>query len=182
MMLRWSLAAVLAFGTGAALGAEPATDATLGAESVGAWGAAQHVAKIRRLYISGQPDAETLQTASRKGVAVVVNLRDPSEHDWDDAGAARAEGLHYYNVPVMSDAGSFGRSAIAEIGEILRSHPDDPILVYCASGNRASGWLAVHLVEDHEVAIDRALDIAEDALLTSPAVGQIVRRYLDEPH
>jgi protein tyrosine phosphatase (PTP) superfamily phosphohydrolase (DUF442 family) len=123
-----------------------------------------------------------LRAAKESGVTTVVNLRSPAEMNFDEAAAAQEAGLNYYQVPVSSRGDSFDSEAFARIKELVQAHPGEPMLLHCASGNRVTGWLAVHLVEDHGMSLDAALPIAQSAGPMRRDVEKRVRRYLDEAH
>ena len=143
------------------------------------WGATPNVSHLNSLYFAGQVDAEGLRKAKESGVTVVVNMRAPSEHDWDEAAAAKALGLLYISVPVTG--GSFDPAAFARIEEIVAGRGDDSILLHCGSSNRVGGWLATHLVQQHDMDIEDALDVGRAAGITSGGIEKRVREYLDTP-
>jgi protein tyrosine phosphatase (PTP) superfamily phosphohydrolase (DUF442 family) len=144
------------------------------------WGATKNVVKVKHMYISGQPDNATLIEAREQGVAAVINVRGPKEIDWDEEAATVALGLDYYNIPIVSGDHGFDANAIDEITRLVGQYKDQKVLIHCASGNRVSGWLAVHLVRDHDMQVDPAIELAKLANLTSPAIATRVRESLDE--
>lgn len=142
-----------------------------------AWGEAGNVRRYAHLYFAGQPDAAGLEAAKQAGVSVVINLRQPGEHDWDEAAAAEAAGLRYYSVPV-NGAAPLARADMERIEAIVHEHEDADVLIHCASGNRAAAWLAIHLVERHGMETDEALALGRDAGITRGAWVAKVRDYL----
>jgi protein tyrosine phosphatase (PTP) superfamily phosphohydrolase (DUF442 family) len=145
-----------------------------------AWGAAKNVVGVKHLYISSQPDAETFAIARKRGVSRVINLRDPAESEWDEENTAEQAGLGYYNVPIAGKGQSFNADAINQISALVKQHKDEKILLHCSSGNRASAWLAIHLVKDHEFSTDNAISLAKQTGLTSPVIEVRVNQYLQE--
>jgi len=161
---------------------EPETVA-IGAADIGAtetWGGANNVVSVKHLYFSEQPDAATINEARDHGVGVVVNLREPSEFDWDEESAATDAGLTYYNVPIAAAGPSFNAAAMEEISTLVQKHKDQKILLHCSSGNRASAWLAIHMVNDHGMGIESSISLARKAGLTKPVIEARVREYLGE--
>ena len=142
-----------------------------------AWGAAQSVVKIKHLYISSQPDLETFDVARKKGVKLVINLRDPKEFNWDEQKAAKQTGLDYYNIPISASGESFDSEAINQISALVQKHKNQKILLHCSSGNRASAWLAIHLIKDHDMPSDSAIELAKKVGLTSPAIESRVKQF-----
>jgi protein tyrosine phosphatase (PTP) superfamily phosphohydrolase (DUF442 family) len=142
------------------------------------WGAAKNVVRIKHLYISSQPDFETLDIARKNGVELVLNLRDPSEYIWDEKIAAQQSGLIYYNIPISASGEAFNPDAIKQISALVQQHKDQKILLHCSSGNRASAWLAIHLIKDHNMPSDRAISLAKQAGLTSPLIKSRVKQFI----
>lgn len=142
------------------------------------WGAADNVVGVDGLYFSKQPDEATFAEAKKHDVRVVIDLREPAETDWDEAGAAKEAGLTYYNVAVAGSGSSFDAAAMQKISALVREHQDHGILLHCSSGNRASAWFAIHLVEDLGMEIEPALALAHKTGLDKPPVEARVREYL----
>ncbi len=170
--MRWlRLALMLAFAAATAACPPASEDATLD------WGSARDVKQHFNLHLAGQPDAAGLTAAKKAGVSVVIDLRDPSEHDWDEATAARELGLAYHSVPV--DGQELSRDAMQRIDAIVGENDDKGILIHCASGNRAAAWLAIHLAEQEGMDPAEALAIGRKAGLTKDALAANVTRYLE---
>ena len=142
------------------------------------WGAAKNVVRVRNLYISSQPDAETLRIARVNGVGVVINFRPASEMQWDEEEASKELGLAYYNLPISRGGDTLDAQSVNRAGELVRQHADTGILLHCSSGNRAAAWFAVHLVQDDGMAIEPAIELASSAGLTSAGLRDRVRNYL----
>lgn len=144
------------------------------------WGGAQNVVNLKHLYFSAQPDAQTFTVAKANGVGVVINLREPGETDWNAAGAANAADLEYFNVPIAGRGESLDEESISRISAIVQDHQNQNILLYCSSGNRASAWLAVHLIQDHELTIDAALAVARKTGLNRADIEARVFQFQKE--
>ncbi len=144
------------------------------------WGQADSVVGIRNLYIAGQPDGAALDEAKRRGVAAIINLRGPSESDWDEAQAAASRDIAYYQAPIAGSDPDFDPATIHRISALVAQYSDQPVLVHCASGNRAAAWLAIHLVQHHELDTDGALEIARPSGLSYAPLEPKIRRFLGE--
>lgn len=142
-----------------------------------AWGAARNVTRHENLWFAGQPDQAGLEAAREAGVSVVVNLRHPSELDWDEEAAARELGLRYYNVPVVGSA-PLSQETFDAIDARVAEHPGEQVLVHCASSNRVGAWFATHLVTRAGMRPDDALEVARRAGLTNEALEAKVRAHL----
>jgi protein tyrosine phosphatase (PTP) superfamily phosphohydrolase (DUF442 family) len=143
------------------------------------WGAVSNVTRVGNLWFSGQPDVEALEEAKQNGLQVVLNLRDPSELDWDERAAVEALGMRYYNVPVQT-TGPFTRESFSRIGSLLEDHDGEEILIHCSSSNRVGGWFAAHLVENRGMSVEDALAVGRKTGITRDAVTSRVRAYLGE--
>jgi protein tyrosine phosphatase (PTP) superfamily phosphohydrolase (DUF442 family) len=144
------------------------------------WGAVSNVTHVRNLWLAGQPDAEALRTAKENGLRVVVNLRDPTELDWDERSAVEDLGMVYYNVPIQK-TGPFTRESFSRIESLLEDHEGDEILIHCSSSNRVGGWFAVYLVEKHGMSVEPALAIGRTTGITKDGMTRRVLAYLGEP-
>ncbi len=143
------------------------------------WGASDNVTHVRHLYFSEQPDAEALRTAKLNGVTTVINLRDPSESDWDEEDAVESLGLNYINIPIRKQSETFSPTAIAAINAAVEAQNGQPVLLHCSSGNRAAGWLAIHLVEGHKLSNENAIAVAREAGLSSDVIAKRVTTYIE---
>jgi protein tyrosine phosphatase (PTP) superfamily phosphohydrolase (DUF442 family) len=147
------------------------------------WGAANNVVAYKHLFFSEQPDDTTFAIAKENAVSVVINLREIAEiaaFEWDESDAAKKAGLVYYNVGIPSSGDSFEVQAISQISQLVQQHKNQKILLHCSSGNRASAWLAIHMVQDHETDLETAIALATKTGLTHPKIETRVRQYLSE--
>ena len=144
------------------------------------WGAMKNVVGVKHLYMSGQPDEAALREAREHGVAAVINLREPDELDWDEEAAVNALGIGYYNIPIVSGDSGLDAGAVAAITRLVGQYKGQKILLHCSSGNRVSAWLAVHLVQDHGMTADSAIELAKHANMTKPETETMVREFLGE--
>jgi uncharacterized protein (TIGR01244 family) len=130
------------------------------------------------LYTAGQPTISDWSAIAARGVATVVNLRTASEMQGRDEGAeVRAAGMHYIEIPVagadgITDANArLLRDALAAAG--------GPVLVHCASGNRAGGLLALSEARYRGAAPEQAIALGRKAGMASTEAR--VRALLESP-
>jgi len=140
------------------------------------WGSAERVTHLRHLYFADQPDAKGFEAAKQAGVVTVIDLRAPSERDWDERAVVEELGLTYYNVPVTGDA--FDPEAFERIEALVEQHHGEPILLHCSSSNRVGGWLATHLVTRHGLSEEQALAVGRKAGITKDVIASRVSAYL----
>ena len=138
-----------------------------------------------RVWVGGQPSNEDLALLCGAGVQMVVDLRQPVEHDVDaERFAVEGLGMSFVNVPVNGEAPA---DAAADAFLAAVSRPNAfPLFLHCASGNRAAGfWMIRRLVVDHWT-VDAAESEARRAGLRSEvlrdfAVDYAARRLAADP-
>ena len=143
-----------------------------------AWGAAPSVVRVGNLFIAGDLDDASLDRARSEGVRTVINLLSEDElakATWEEAPAVAERGMTYHHVPV---SGAFQADQFEQVEAILAEQEALPALVHCASGNRAAGWLATHLVLKHGLTVDEAIAVARKSGITKDAAEQAARAYL----
>jgi uncharacterized protein (TIGR01244 family) len=95
------------------------------------------------ILAAGQPTGEQLQVLAEEGYKTVIDLRPDTEpRGYDEAGAAKQNGLAYVNIPVTG--ATLDRAAIdrfvAELDKAQR-----PVVIHCATSNRVGAlyyaWL-----------------------------------------
>lgn len=97
-----------------------------------------------RLYTAGQPAAGDWSALAAAGVRTVIDLRTPGElKDRDERAEVEAAGMRYVALPIAGHAGVTPENAKALSALIAGAR--GPVLVHCASGNRAGGLLALAL-------------------------------------
>lgn len=172
---QWTAAALCAGAVGCALRHEPPQPSVLEPAQIGSVAPA-HV--FGRAYLTGQPTPEDLAAARAQGVVSVINLRQPDELDFDEAGAVRDLGMQYHN-PGFREPDSLTDAKLDEIRALLRDAAERPVLMHCASANRVGAvWLA-HRVLDDGVDLTTALDEAREVGLHSAPLEERVRAYID---
>jgi len=131
-----------------------------------AWAAELPFAQPRpQLYTAGQPSAAQLQQAAAAGVTTLIDLRQPDEaRGFDETAAAERLGLRYVRIPVAGAAGLTDANAQALRTALAQSQ--GPVLLHCASGNRAGALLALLQARDG-ASVDQALQFGREAGMTS---------------
>lgn len=117
------------------------------------------------LLTGGQPTLANLEQAAADGYALVVNLRTPDEMSWDEASAAHKLAMDYLNIPVGGPA-DINRANAQALDAALRAAGDRPVILHCASGNRAGALLALRAGLLDGASTDDALKLGKAAGLT----------------
>ena len=98
---------------------------------------APNVALAGRLEGNGVREAQTL------GFSLIIDLRQPDEEGVaDELKAAQALGMNYRNIPLSSDESA--SEDVAAIAPLLNDDTNYPVLIHCASANRAGAFWALY--------------------------------------
>ena len=129
------------------------------------------------LYSAGQPASGDWAGIAKLGVGTVINLRPEGEMAGrDEAAEVRAAGLRYIEIPV-ANADALTPGNARKLHEAIGSAKGTPVLVHCASANRAGGLLALAMVTEHGMAPEAALEFGRKAGMKSTEAR--VREVLD---
>lgn len=114
---------------------------------------------LPHVVTGGQPSAAQLEALGTAGGEIVLDIRDPMEpRPVDEPELVRRLGMEYVNVPVS--AGTMNDAALERILTVLREAGDRTVFFHCASGNRVGGALIPHLILDHGMGEDEAVQQA----------------------
>ncbi|MDA1075326.1 MAG: sulfur transferase domain-containing protein [Proteobacteria bacterium] len=109
----------------------------------------------------------------RESNTLVIDLRTAEEGTADEQTRLTQAGVSYANIPM--GRAPLSSTQIADFEALLAEHPDQPVLIHCASGNRAGLLWAVHMINqgtDVEDAIQHVSLIAN-----REPVHQAIRDY-----
>lgn len=135
-----------------------------------------------QVLVSAQPGEHALEQFARMGGKLVVNLRRVAEMEqveFDEPAAADRLGLRYLQIEVGPD--SFSDADIQAFAAAMKDAGGAPVLLHCASGNRAAGMLGAYQVAHHNLPVGQAMHSGYGLGLKG-AMGEAVRRVvLAEP-
>ncbi len=118
------------------------------------------------IVTGGQPDLALLTRLRNAGLRYVINLRPAAEDSsFDEAGAAKALGLNYLNLPISGPA-DFSPDNVASFNQLLNDVSGEATLIHCASGNRVGALYALRAAWLHSKTTDEALAIGRAHGLT----------------
>lgn len=127
------------------------------------------------LYTAGQPAAGDWPAIAQGGVGTVINLRTSGEmKDRDERAEVEAAGMRYVALPIAGHEDVTEDNAKTLVDLIANAR--GPVLVHCASGNRAGGLLALALAAQGMPAA-AALEAGRAAGMTSTEMQ--VKQVLD---
>lgn len=129
------------------------------------------------VYTAGQPAATDWPAIAARGVGTVINLKPAAEmHGRDEGREVRAAGMRYLVIPI-ADAADIDTSSARQLSIVL-ADADAPVLIHCASANRAGGLLAVSAAQEG-MAPEAALELGRRAGMKSTETR--VREVLELP-
>lgn len=116
-------------------------------------------APLPNLVTGGQPAPAHFQALKQAGVDIVLDIRDPMEpRPFDEPALLASLGQEYINIPVS--AGTLDDATLERILGVVRANQHRPMLFHCASGNRVGGALLPHLILDHGMGEEAAIEAA----------------------
>ena len=134
--------------------------------------AAQELAVSKRVTLAGVLDESAFDRLAELD-ATVVELRTAPEGIEAERRALISRGVHYVHLPVGGKP--FAREDVLFLGRILDARPERPVVVHCASGNRAAAlWGALRL--ERGAALQ---DVLEEVapIATKEPTRETIRKY-----
>lgn len=118
------------------------------------------------------PEPHALQELANAGLKTVVDFRPASEWscpDWNQR--VQSAGMDYRHFPV-SNVAEMTPQVTAAVWDLWQNSKAQPMLMHCASGNRAAAALALAAVRHGGMDPQQALALGQQAGLTKmlPAV------------
>ena len=125
------------------------------------------------LATSGELTPEAQRQLKALGFKTVIDLRTEREGTKAEEALLREQGLRYVSVPVTP--ATLSAKDVDAVAAILEDAAAEPILLHCASGNRAGGLLAAVLARKGK-SLDEAEAEGAKAGLSSQTMKDAVRR------
>ncbi len=127
---------------------------------------------------AGAVSPEGVSEVKKLGYASIINLRQPAENGANldaEAEAAKAAGIRYVHLPL--NGASPDAAVVDQFLKAIVEPENQPVLVHCASGNRAAAlWMIKRMVVDGWD-VDRASAEATELGLTSAALKKFALDY-----
>jgi len=130
------------------------------------------------LATAGKPSPEALKQLEQHGFKTVIDLRTEAEGVREEEQIVREQGLRYVWVPVTP--ATLTAKDVETVAAVLDDAAAEPVLLHCASGNRAGGLLAAALARKGKT-VEEAEAEGVKAGLSSPAMKEAVRRVRTTP-
>jgi uncharacterized protein (TIGR01244 family) len=129
-----------------------------------------------RVYFAGQPGESDLKTYGHLGVKTIINLRAPGEMaalPFDESKTAEAAGMTYINVPMGREIPA--PDQLNQIFDALDRAKDAPVLLHCASANRAGAVWALYRIKRNGLDVEKAIAEGTAAGMKPDAFAEAVR-------
>jgi uncharacterized protein (TIGR01244 family) len=130
------------------------------------------------LATAGEPSAEALARLKERGFKTVIDLRTEREGVKEEERIVREQGLRYVWVPVTP--ATLSAKDVDAVAAVLDDPAAEPVLLHCASGNRAGGLLAAVLARKGK-SLEEAEAEGVKAGLSSASMKDAVRRVAGPP-
>lgn len=113
----------------------------------------------------GEPSEADLKEAKRLGYRTVVSLL-PEDERRTEATRVTSVGLRFVSIPIRG-ADDLTEEGARRLGDVLSAPDSRPLILHCASGNRAGALLALHAFYVEGATKEGALALGEAAGLTT---------------
>lgn len=133
-----------------------------------------------QICTAGQPSMDDLAKLKAQGIRAVINLRRPSEYNFEEEAARTKElGLRMIHIPV--DGNDIQDAQVAEFLKAAADPENRPLFIHCTSANRVGGFWMIYRVLVDKMPLEQAeAEAKKVGLRTAPvhdfAVGYIQRQ------
>ena len=142
-------------------------------------GTMHNVSKIGTVWIGSYPEPSDLDLAARRGIASAIDLATPSEKPaWDVAATCERYGIEYVPVGIDSRDRITDEDVDRALGA-LRDRARRAVLLFCAHGDRAAMFLAIHRATDDGLDVETALVEARRAGMKPGHPEVFVRKQVE---
>ena len=152
-------------------GGEASTEASEAAKAPGVGSATAEEllprgrAPLPGLVTGGEPSQAQLEAIAAEGFRTVINLRTEEEPTEIAAEDVRNLGMRYVHIPVEG-ADGMTLENVDLLDRVLDDEEAYPVVLYCGSGNRVGGLLALRAAWMEHRTPEEALELGIDAGLT----------------
>lgn len=116
--------------------------------------------QVGDILIGSQPSRATLDQLAERGYRTVLSSRGQSEVNWDEKTEVESLGMNFVSIAMEKPVEEITDGQVKRFAEIMK-HAERPLLLHCGSGNRISGLWALWLIENQNMAPQKALGLAK---------------------
>jgi len=118
------------------------------------------------LLTGGQLTEEQMTQLHELGYRTFINLRPADEEGtgWEEEFSA-ARGITYHRLPISS-VRDLDQDSAEQLAGLLEQAGDEPVAIYCASGNRVGGLLAMKVYYVDGFTVDESIAYGVKAGMT----------------
>lgn len=127
-----------------------------------------------QMYLGSVPGPEELELAARRGVGLLLDLRQSPAPDPALALQARDLGMEYAHAPI--DPEQLGDGEVDRALTALAAAEDRPALLFCETGSRAAMVAALFRIERQPDSLERAIEDARRAGMKPGSSESALRR------
>lgn len=121
---------------------------------------AHAMSPVPGVVVAGRLAPDDIERLRAAGIRSVIDLSaDDETPDFDEAGAMRAAGVAYANLPLRGAAG-LTRDNVRDFDALVRT-AKRPVLVHCASANRVGAMAALRAAWVDGKSVDDAIGIGK---------------------
>jgi len=124
------------------------------------------LAKVDNIYISGQPEKESLAKLKSEGVTTVINLRTEKEMSnrenvpFDEKAVVDSLGMEYIHIPLGGTEFPYTNEALVKFADAV-TNAEGKVLLHCTVAGRASNMWAAYLIQYKGFSPDKAIEHAK---------------------
>jgi len=143
----------------------------------------ENLFRVGDVYIAGQPSFQGFDQLKELGIARVINLRGPKEMDdieavpFDEPSAVEELGIHYVHIP-LGERNDYQPEVVETLAAVL-AKSEEPVLIHCASGGRASYLWAAYLVRYKGLDYDEAYKHARAMAISTTSFERLLGEELE---
>lgn len=137
-----------------------------------------HLSRLGDIYIGSKiENDDQVDELAQHEFKRAIDLRDPSEMNFNPNSSFESRGIEYRNFPV-SNFDDFHQEQLEEFASIL-NESQDKTLVFCGSGNRVSALLALYLCKYCGHPKQRILQTVKKVGLSQESLYQVIENKLN---
>ena len=129
------------------------------------------------LFLSGEPSLAALKAMKAGNVKLYIDIRPKSEVKPEFIKMVESQGITFVSKTIFSKDGKADLKAVDEVFVLHKKNHDVGHVVGCASGVRSSAWFTLHLIRQHKMPVEEAIEVGKTAYLNESWAENIRKIY-----